>query len=214
MSVIIGQASKNEFGRVSGGSRGDQTGAEVKLSDWYDGDWHTVLRPVNGAVALKSAAACKAACLNENIGYSQSHRNTLNQVASRNGYDLAGVKTPCDCDCSSLMHVCAIAGGAPLVYGMNGFVTSNMVRTLTNSGAYVALQGAEYTESSKLLRPGDILVTSGHTAMVVETSFQSVPDTDSSESKAEMKSAMVLVVAFIVICLSVLFGVSFALFHA
>ena len=177
MAVIIGHASIDENGKAAGGKAGDSTKKEVCTIGWYNGSWHTVLRPKNSAIAEKSAKACEAACANDNIGYDQNQRNTLNTQAKAKGYDLARITTPCECDCSSLMHVCAIAGGAKLTYGSNGVTTSTMVNAFVNSGDYEKLTDSKYLTSDKYLKRGDVLVKKGHTVM-------SLTDGSSAESSS------------------------------
>lgn len=110
----------------------------------------------------------EAACANPNIGYDQGGRNTLYAKAKAVGFDISKIDSGCECDCSSLVHVCAIAGGANLTYGSNGYTTSTMVRAFVASGDYIKLTGSEYLTSDKLLKRGDILVKEGsHTAMVL-----------------------------------------------
>lgn len=162
---MIGHASIDENGKAAGGKAGDSTQKEVCTIGWYNGSWHTVLRPKSSAIAEKSAKACEAACANDNIGYDQNQRNTLNTQAKAKGYDLARITTPCECDCSSLMHVCAIAGGAKLTYGSNGVTTSTMVNAFVNSGDYEKLTDSKYLTSDKYLKRGDVLVKKGHTVM-------------------------------------------------
>jgi hypothetical protein len=169
MAVKIGHASLDERGKASGGTAGDQTGKEVTTRNWYAKGWNVVLRPKSAVLAEKSALACEAACANPNIGYDQGGRNTLHAKAAAVGYDLAAIAEKCECDCSSLMHVCAIAGGANLSYGANGHTTSTMVREYLNSGDYIKLTDGKYLTGDKYLRRGDILVKEGsHTAMALE----------------------------------------------
>lgn len=169
MAIKIGHASKDENGKATGGTAGDQTAKEVCTRKWYNGGWHAVLRPTSAALAEKSAKACEAACNNSNIGYDQGGRNTLNTQAKAVGYDLAKIVKACECDCSSLMHVCAIAGGAALSYGENGCTTRTMVAAFVKSGAYEKLTASKYLTSDKYLKRGDILVKEGsHTVMVLE----------------------------------------------
>lgn len=169
MAIKIGHASGDEYGRASGGKAGDQTQREVCTRTWYNGRWDVVLRPKDAALAEKSAKACEAACANPKIGYDQMSRNTLNVYAKLVNYDLSKVADECECDCSSLMHVCAIAGGANLKYGYNGFWTGNMVDGIMASGQYEKLTEAKYLTSDAYLKRGDILIrTSGHTAMALE----------------------------------------------
>ena len=168
MAVRIGHASIDENGKATGGSAGDQTGKEVVIRDWYSKPWNVLLRPTSSTLAEKSAQACEAACANANIGYDQYQRNTLYTKAKTVGFDLSKVDA-CECDCSSLMHVCAIAGGAALEYGSNGYTTRTMVKAFMESGDYLKLTGSEYLTSSRQLKRGDILVKEGsHTVMVLD----------------------------------------------
>lgn len=173
MAIKIGHASLDENGKATGGTAGDQTGKEVCTRNWYSKGWNVVLRPTSAALAEKSAKACEAGCNNPNIGYDQGGRNTLNTQAKAVGYDLAKIAKACECDCSSFMHVCAIAGGAALSYGSNGCTTSTMVSVFTKSGAYEKLTDSKYLTSDKYLRRGDILVKEGsHTVMALENGAQ------------------------------------------
>lgn len=169
MAIKIGQASADENRKASGGAAGDQTGGEVHIRTWYSSPWDTVLRPKTAELAEKSAAACEAACANSKIGYDQGSRNTLYLYAKLVDFDLAKITDKCECDCSSLMHVCAIAGGANLPYGYNGFWTGNMVDGIMASGQYEKLTEPKYLTSDAFLKRGDILVnTTSHTAMALE----------------------------------------------
>lgn len=168
MAVRIGHASIDENGNASGGKAGDQTGKELCTRDWYTKGWNVLLRPLNSALAEKSAAAMEAACRNENVGYDQGGRNTLYAKAKAVNFDLAAITQACECDCSSLVHVCAIAGGASLTYGSNGHTTRTMVKEFVASGDYVKIIDSKYLTSDKYLQRGDILVKEGsHTAMVL-----------------------------------------------
>lgn len=169
MAIKIGHASIDERGKASGGTAGDQTGGEVYTRTWYNANWDVVLRPKDKTLAEKSAKACEAACANNKIGYDQYGRNTLYNYAKLADFDLSKITDECECDCSSLMHVCAIAGGAKLSYGVNGLVTWNMVNAFVDSGDYEKLTDSKYLISGNYLRRGDILVRqSGHTAMALE----------------------------------------------
>lgn len=169
MAVKIGHASADENGKAYGGKDGDQTKREVRLDEWYEKGWNYVLRPKSKELAEKSAQACEAACNNNNVGYNQHRRNTLYACALEVGFDLSKIKKPCSCDCSSLMHVCAIAGGARLSYGSNGLTTTTMVKMFVASGNYEKMSATKYTTSDKYLQRGDILVKEGsHTLMILE----------------------------------------------
>lgn len=175
MSVRLGHASIDENGSASGGAAGDQTGKEVVTRNWYNKPWNVLLRPKSAVVAELSARACEAACANTNVGYDQYARNTLYAKAKESGFDLAAISEPCECDCSSLMHVCAIAGGANLTYGSNGHTTRTMVKEFVNSGDYEKLTDSKYLNLDKYLKRGDILVKEGsHTAMVLDNGSSAV----------------------------------------
>lgn len=170
MAIKIGHATQNENGKAYGGAAGDQNGKEVCIISWYKGGWHTVLRPKSKALAEKSAAACEAACDNENLGYDMavSQRNTVKAEAVKHDYDLSKIDKPCEADCATFMQVCAIAGGANLTYEGNGMTTRNMVERLLETGDYEALTERKYLDSDAYLLRGDILVKSGHTVMALE----------------------------------------------
>lgn len=121
--------------------------------------------------AEKMARACEAAIANHNIGYDQSQRNTLNTQARLTGYDLARIKTPCECDCSSLMAVCAIAAGIDIPFtGGNAPRTATMKKDFPASGMFDVLTEKFYLNGDGYLKRGDILVKAGaHTVMVLET---------------------------------------------
>lgn len=169
MAIKIGHASIDENGKIKNGNSGDQTNKEVCIRTWYSKGWQYVLRPKNSVLAEKSALACEAGCANNNIGYDQNQRNNLYKYAKAVNFDLAKIKTKCECDCSSFMQVCAIAGGANLSYGSNGYTTSTMVNAFVKSGDYEKLTDTKYLTSDKYLKRGDILVRAGsHTVMALE----------------------------------------------
>lgn len=185
MAVKIGHASIDERGRINGGAAGDSTGGEVCTRSWYNAGWNVVLRPKSSTLAEKSAKACEAACANNKIGYDQYQRNTLYTQAKAVNWDISKIKTACECDCSSLMHLCAMIGGANLTYGSNGLVTFNMVRAFVNSGDYEKLTASKYLTSDKHLKRGDILVKeSGHTAMVLGNGASSTASTTTTTTTA------------------------------
>ena len=177
MGIKIGHASSDENRKASGGKAGDQTGGEVCIRDWYSSPWDTVLRCTNSSKAEEMAKACEAACANEKIGYDQYQRNTLNDQAKKVQYKLGEIKTACECDCSSLMTVCAQAAGinVPYVQG-NAPYTGNMKTQFTNTGYFEVLTASKYLTSDKYLKRGDILLrTSGHTAMALENGSAVTP---------------------------------------
>ena len=168
MSVLIGHASIDERGKISSGQAGDSTGKEVCTREWYNKEWNLLLRPNDSVIAEKSAKFVEDVCKNNNVGYDQSERNSLYKQAKH--VNFVGSKIPlCECDCSSFMHVAAIAGGANITYGINGATTKTLRTVLGNSGYYNILTDRKYLTSDKYLKRGDILVKEGsHTVMVLE----------------------------------------------
>lgn len=173
MAIKIGHASCGENKKIKGGSAGDQTSKELCTRSWYNGGWQFALRPKSSTIAEKSAKACEKGCANNNIGYDQNQRNTLNTQAKKVNYDLSKVTTKCETDCSAFMTVCAISGGANIEYGSNGPTTSTMKSKFSASGDYNVLTDSKYLTSDKYLKRGDILVKAGsHTVMILENGLE------------------------------------------
>lgn len=162
MSVLIGHASISEKGTING-AKGDSTTREVCTRTWYSKPWDFMAIHPDAAVREKHAKAVEAACANNNIGYGQGDRNTLNALAKTVGYDLSKVGK-CNCDCSSLQNVAAVASGASGVsYGSNGWVTSNMKAKLKAAG-YIIITDSKYLTSEAYCVRGAIYVkASSHT---------------------------------------------------
>lgn len=169
MAVYIGQASIDERSRITGGQAGSQNGKELNIRTYYKSSWKYVLRCKDSAKAVAMANECRNACNNYYIGYDQSQRNTLRTQAKAYGYNLANIRTACECDCSSLMAVCAECVGINVYTSSNAPTTANMVTAFRNSGMFDVLTDSKYTGSDAYLQAGDILVKSGHTVMVLNS---------------------------------------------
>ena len=171
MSVTIGHASIDENGKAYNGAAGDQTAKEVCTRTWYNKSWDVVLRCTDATMAEKMAIACEQACANNKIGYDQYQRNTLYTQAQKVNFDLSKITTACECDCSSLMCVCAIAAGispTSLYAGGNMRTTRNMRDAFVKTGKFQALTDSKYLTSDAYLKRGDIIVNEGsHTVMVL-----------------------------------------------
>lgn len=170
MAVRIGHSSIGENGKTHSGAAGDQTGGEVCFREWYNKGWKILLRPKDAAVAERIAKACEDGCANENIGYDQWSRNTLNTQAKKVDYDLSKITAKCECDCSSFATVCAQAAGVAVPYnGSNAPTTRTMERSFICTGAFEGLRESRYLTSDTYLRRGDILLKPGsHTVIVLE----------------------------------------------
>lgn len=160
MSVKIGHARASEKGTING-VKGDSTGREVETRLFYDGDWDFVAIHPDETVREKHAKAVEAACANNKVGYGQGDRNTLNTVAAAVKYDIAKIKKACNCDCSSLQNVAAMASGAKKVtYASNGWTTSTMKSKLKAAG-YVIINDPAYLKSCAYCVRGAIYVKAG-----------------------------------------------------
>ena len=177
MSVKIGSARIDENGSARGGRAGDQTGREVSTQSWYrhSKGWR-VFRAKDPAVAEKIAQDMQWACDNSHIGYDQGQRLTLYDVSKPLDFNCNKVMTNCETDCSALVRVCCAYAGVKLP----NFRTPTEPTALLDSGAFVELKGAKYTDSDKYLKRGDILVTrtQGHTVVVLSNGSKAGKDDD------------------------------------
>ena len=165
MSVKIGHATYDENGKANSGSAGDQTKKEVCTRNWYNKPWTSVIRPIDSSVAEKIATAMEQACANDNIGYDQYQRTTLYARAKEVDWDLSKITEKCECDCSSLVAVCVNAAGISV---SKDIYTGNEKTALANAGGFTVLTASMYVDSHAYLKRGDILLGSGHTAVVLE----------------------------------------------
>ena len=172
MSVYIGHASIDERGKASGGTAGDQTGKEVYKRTWYSKPWHTVFRPKSPEIAEKIAKAMEQACANNNIGYDQYQRTTLYTQAKAKNWDISKVTTKCETDCSALVAVCCNAAGVTVSKDM---YTGNETAVLKGTGKFDVFTASKYVISSDYLLRGDILLGTGHTAIVLSDGAKAKP---------------------------------------
>jgi hypothetical protein len=168
----IGHASISENknnGRDGRAQAGDQTNKEVCIRSFYVKPWKYLLRCKDHDKALIMADACESICNNSNVGYDQSQRLTLHNELSRIGFDYRKLTTPCECDCSSFMTVCAECAGIMIPYsGGNAPVTANMVKLFEKTGMFEVITNDINDEYN--LKRGDILVgpPNTHTVMVLD----------------------------------------------
>lgn len=170
MTIKIGHASIDENRNTKKGKAGDQTGSEVCTRLWYSKPWSFVLRCKDPAKAELMARACEKGCANNAIGYDQNQRNSLRTQAKSVNFALNRIITPCECDCSSFMTVCAEAAGIDIPYnGRNAPTTATMKTTFTSTGLFDVLTESKYLTSDTCLKRGDILVKPGaHSVMALE----------------------------------------------
>nr|DAT75280.1 MAG TPA: peptidoglycan hydrolase [Caudoviricetes sp.] len=164
--VKIGQASRDERGRYSGGTAGDQDGKEVAIRGWYNRPWNKLLRAKKAVVREKIATAMETACANDKIGYDQGQRTTLYKICRANGFNISDISEPCETDCSALVAVCVNAAG---IYVSGDIYTGNEAAALMATGEFELLTEPKYLVSDEYVKRGDILLYEfHHTAVVLE----------------------------------------------
>jgi hypothetical protein len=166
MAVLVGSARSDENGKAYGGKAGDQkSGKEVSTQSWYEHSkgWR-VFRANDPKVAAKIASIMRWACETSLIGYDQWNRHTLYDELKRYAFEKTYLSKPVETDSSALVRVCLAFCGIDVP---EDFRTGNMPTYLLNTGAFVELKGAKYTQRDNYLGAGDILVTktSGHTVV-------------------------------------------------
>lgn len=170
--AIIAHASINELGKVSGGQLGDQTKKEVCTRTWYDKPWSCVIRFKDAEKREKIAQLMEKAAANDHIGYDQSRRNTLLNVARRHNYDVSKVVENCATDCSALVSLACIYAGVPesvLVSGGNSATTRTLRPILQATGLVEIYTLPMYTHKTHKLVRGDILLKEGaHVVVVIQ----------------------------------------------
>ncbi|MCQ2355456.1 MAG: hypothetical protein MJ014_00285 [Methanocorpusculum sp.] len=170
MSVLIGQASIDEHGRISGGAAGDQSGSELNIRSWYGYGWTLLIRAKDEKIAEKMADYCERIIKSRKAGYDQWQRNTLRQLLKSVRWNVDKLE-PCETDCSALMAVCAEAAGVDMSKAYkagNAPATFQMRQQYAKTGAFDLLTDNKYLSSDKYLCRGDILVhEQHHTCMVL-----------------------------------------------
>jgi hypothetical protein len=172
--VTIGHASIDENGKARAGAAGDQTGKEVCTRSWYNKNWLCCLRAKDRTVADKIAKAMEQAVANPNIGYDQDQRTTCYYRAAEVGFDLSKITKPCETDCSALVAVCVNAAGIKV---SQHIWTGNEEAALLATGAFDSFRASKYLITDENLARGDILVSGGHTVVVLTngSKYVSVP---------------------------------------
>ena len=175
--VTLAHARADENGRSSGGRPGDQTAnkehtkGELLFQDWYisGNGWDCCLRAFDKGTREEMAKDACRAVRNTKIGYSQDKRYTLYDTAQNVGFDCGKVEKNVDCDCSSLMTVCANYMVIPIPRDTR---TANMLSRYSATKLFKIYSSNKYTKQPDFLKVGDILVRAGHhTAIVANTLY-------------------------------------------
>lgn len=169
--VRIVHASISENGTVNG-VKGDSTGKEVCVRNWYSKPWWIMIRHPRKEIADRIAYVGERLARSNAVGYSQADRNSLHDTMKLFNHDvdaylLHPVNT--NTDCSAFVTECAIASGVQtLEYKGNAPTTSTMEKVFKKAGFEIYNQ-QRYLSSDKYLRRGDILLSPGyHTVIVID----------------------------------------------
>lgn len=164
----IAAASLNEKGGTTGGELGDQTGNEVRFSNYYEfketyrykaDDSSNETQKVRNTI---SAMACNGVN-NDNIGYGQDYRRgCYDAVSNADGYDLGNINVKVNTDCSAFVGACIKAAG--LINKID--VLANYQPVATGSMASELIK-AGFSIVTGNVKPGDILLNPNHTAIYV-----------------------------------------------
>lgn len=171
-TTIIGQACCDEDGDIKGGKAGDQTGGEVKLSPWSASyGWKYVIRLKDKSLRDKLAQAAIDACENKNIGYDtkKPDRYTAWDLAEKNGHNIKGINKKCETTCSQLVSMCLRAVGVSKKYAKRHFDIAAETKSLLHCPLFDVYKDKNHTQSAMYLQPGDIVLSSGHTAIVAKS---------------------------------------------
>lgn len=158
---LFAWASIGSNGKVTGDLAGDQTGKEVKVSEYYEFGQCWVIRFLSKKRGRKAAYAAKMLARNNNIGYSQGNKKSLYNQCELIGWDVDKIYQirPCDCDCS-LLAVCAINfayGKSLLPYSLTTYSLPNIVNQHKTK-----FKRADNSIKTGKFHKGDLVGKSGH----------------------------------------------------
>ncbi len=185
-SKRIGEASWGNNGpKLGKKKKGDQSGHEVEIGDWYCRSgrtsycgWTHVLRFKDPAKADRAAQIMEAACKNNYIGYdNRTKKKSLSfyDRAVKANWDVSKINRSCFTACSQLVSAC-VAGAYQESYMTRGWTYVNarsMHKKLNKTGLFVEFTSPAYTCTDVNLKRGDILITdhsngeNNHTCMVL-----------------------------------------------
>lgn len=175
----IVHAVSNELSRSTGGKLGDQTGEEIRRSDWYNRPWEVYLECTDEYLANKAASIAERIAKG-NFGYSQSARWSGYKAIQKVGVDHIDEAEAGDFDCSSLVLSSYIFAGLDIK--ATGY-TGSMEKILLKTGKFVAYRDPEHVASCKYAKRGGIyLMPNKHVVICVPAAKKT-----SEEAKKEVE---------------------------
>lgn len=160
--MTVSNCGSNEFGGITGGRPGDQTGGEWRLRSWYGFGQNVVLVHPDARVNALVADMAEAAARNDRVGYCQAHRTTFHDQLKAAGWRPEKIAADCEADCSS--GVAAIVQGAGHRLGIAALqgvsrdcYTGNLRAALVGAG-YEARTESRYLTGDAYLPRGAIVL--------------------------------------------------------
>lgn len=153
----IGHAVCDELGRSSGGVPGDQTGKEIRIQDWYDRPWDTVIVPKSDLMGRAAADFCERICNSSLYGYNQKRRTDGHKAIVRAGFDIEHSDGG-DFDCSSLVSACYIYAGSKVGICYTG----SLEKVFRKSGEFNIFKDDEHLHNPELAKKGSLYLATGH----------------------------------------------------
>lgn len=159
-------ASIGENGHATGGKRGDQTGKEVKVGDYYDFGQNTVIRFKNKKYGRICGQVARYIANDNCAGYNQNDRGSLYCACQELGWNFGKIKKAmkngtfpkCNCDCSSFAATCInVAYGKKLV----GCFTTSTMYDNTCAKYPKLFRRLSVSEAKKSWRKGDFPLKAG-----------------------------------------------------
>jgi len=180
--VKIGHARSSET-KSKNGVAGDQTGNEVCITDWYDGNWKYVFRPNHDTDAKNIVCFVIQCCENDHIGYSQNDRLSLYNAMKKYKQPIL-IKEDCNCDCSSL--VMSALYYAQIIVDKYMY-TGTEKHEIESTGLFTTITDEKVLKNPEYLKLGDILLKDGHTAVVLSNGSKIVNSVQKTKSDVECK---------------------------
>jgi hypothetical protein len=163
----IAEATGGESG-LDNNEAGDQTGREVDTGGYRSDGWILLARPKNPTTAEIIARCMEDCAKNDHIGYDQSDRTTLYEEAKKKNWNIPSITKNVETTCSSVTSVCINAAGISfpkLIYADYDPMMSDELKK--RKQYFEIITDSSKMSSTKDVRRGDILCSSGHTAVAI-----------------------------------------------
>ena len=167
---MVSNCGEDEYGNLSGGEAGDQTGHEWDLRTWPAKPWTCVLRYPDENIRNEFAVLASKAAANDLIGYNQDKRLTFWQHLEASNYDPSQITIACDADCSSGVAAIVKAVGyrenIPLLQKTDITMNTSFIREGLAGEGFEVLSDSKYLKSPDYLLPGDIVLYENHHVVI------------------------------------------------